>query len=73
MQWPDTINRDNTCLDHEHIFKLGETGKMRFENESEGLGTMSLEGILQRLEDGRFTSELLVKVGVRELCVCVVV
>lgn len=35
---------------------------MRNENEVEGLMTMSLESISQRLQDGRFTSELLVKV-----------
>lgn len=59
--------RDNICLDHEHIFKLGETAKMRLKDEGEGLGTMSLECILQRLEDGRFTSELLVKVKTRRV------
>lgn len=42
--------------------RLGDTVKMRNENEVEGLMTMSLESISQRLQDGRFTSELLVKV-----------
>lgn len=36
---------------------------MKLEDDGEGLGTMSLESISLRLEDGRFTSELLVKVG----------
>lgn len=33
-------------------------------SDAEGLGTMSLETIVQRLQEGIFTSELLVKVGV---------
>lgn len=41
------------------------TAKMRFTDEGEGLEVMSLESISQRLKDGSFTSELLVKV--REL------
>lgn len=48
---------------------LFDTVKMSIENAFKGLGTMSLESILQRLEDGRFTSEQLVKVRVlRENC-----
>lgn len=44
---------------------------MKLEDDGKGLGTMSLESISLRLEDGRFTSELLVKVRALGICVLV--